>query len=321
VLSRPADHVALINHPIVLMPLAGEIKSGLGKCAPRWKTWVPWKHKDHSMDVHSTNESIMRFETQYLGNLGELEQMIGSGQVAELIVYSNRLDSSPVFHTLNDLKIKTFIAQVAEVSIKPENKALVVSNLESIFKLVGQDQHGRQFNTLHGGKVTWSFDHSLIERIPMANSTHRFEYLFRENEDILVVRPREEGQLSLTATMECTGLTGTITMELIRPIRFEPEIIRINPGETVRATLFKGVERNGAVEIDAGLKVTRQNSPEITWEASVSEAAVFSANTLEITGIKKGMITITATHARFPVECNARLTVIVGSSSRDEKLE
>jgi hypothetical protein len=88
---------------------------------------------------------------------------------------------------------------------------------------------------------------------------------FCEHEDIPVVKPKEEGQLSLTATMECTGLTTTINMKVIRPIHFEPEVIRIKPGETVRAPLFKGIEQivesSRVVIIDDGLQVTREKFP------------------------------------------------------------
>jgi hypothetical protein len=276
------------------------------------------EHKNQSIYTHSTNESVMQLKTWFLGNLGELERAIGQGQVVELHVSSNKFDGSPVILTVNDLKIEGSMAPVAEVSIRCESRHLILSTLESIFKFTGQDQHGRHFNTLHGGKVTWSFDDKIIERIPIAHSQHKFEYLFHECEDILVVRPRGEGQTSLTATMGCTNLTTTIDVQVIRPIRFYPEIIRMTPGETVRASLFKGIERIVGnfryVDIDPALRVTRENSPEIKWETSGSEAAVFSADTLSIRGIRKGTIRITAAHSQFPLDCHSSLTVVVDSS-------
>jgi hypothetical protein len=302
------------------MPLAGQMKPGLPKCQPKWQAWIPLEYKHSSMYVHSTTESTMHFNTWFLGNLGELEQTIGYGQVVELQVDSNESTIFPVVLTVNDLKFEGSLSPVVEVSIKSERRILILSTLESIFKLIGKDPYGRQFNTLHGGTVKWLFDNRIIEQIPMAESQYRSEYLFREHEDILLVRPKEEGQTSLTAIMECTGVATTINLYVIRPIRFEPGIIRIIPGETVRVPLFKGVI-NGShkMDIDPGLKVTRENSPEIKWEISGSDAAVWSPNTLSVTGIKKGMVTIMATHSQFPLECNARLTVIVDSLSGDEQ--
>jgi hypothetical protein len=318
IFSNPANEISLINHRTVLMPPAGELKYGFSKCEPQWQTWIPWQHKDHSMFLDSTNESVMAFDTKYLGNVGELEDRIGRGQVVELHVHSNKFDDSPVILTVNDFKIEGFVAPITQISIETDRKCLIVSNVESIFKLIGKDQHDRQFNTLHGCKVIWSFDERIIERIRMAESEYKFKYLFREYEDIFVVKAREEGQFSLTAMMKCTGLTTTKNIEVIRPIRFEPEMIRMKSGETIHASLFKGIEgmKNGIrqIDIDRNLEVTRENSPEIEWETNGSDAAVFSTETYSIRGMKEGTIIITATHSRFPFDCHARLIVFVDSS-------
>jgi hypothetical protein len=243
---------------------------------------------------------------------------VSGGQVVEVRAYSNISTVSPVVLTIDNHTMEGDIAAVADVFIKSKSSFLVVSNQPSIFKLIGKDQRGRQFNTLDGGKVKWTFDNNLLERIAIGDSPYRYKHRFWEYEDILVVRPKEEGQLSLTATMECTGVSATIALYVIRPIRFESQFIQIKPGETINARLFKGFQRikNGVrvIDIDYRLQVTPENSPEIEWRTDGSDAAIFSASTLSIRGIKTGTIIIRATHSRFPVECNAILTVNVVSS-------
>jgi hypothetical protein len=70
------------------------------------------------MSIHRTNESVMEFDSQYLGNVGEPEDRIGRGQVVELHVYSNKFDISPLILTVTDLKIEGFVAPIAQISIE-----------------------------------------------------------------------------------------------------------------------------------------------------------------------------------------------------------
>jgi hypothetical protein len=96
--SIKMDQIALFNHPVALIPLPGEMKPdlpqcklsssqcklgrsqcklGLPQCQPRWQTWIPCEHDVYSMYINITNESVIPVDTLELGNLGELEDLIG----------------------------------------------------------------------------------------------------------------------------------------------------------------------------------------------------------------------------------------------------
>jgi hypothetical protein len=317
-LSLVASHVVLPKSQfhvsdspkLIRLPIAGQLVPHAPVCEAKWIAWVNCTGSCN-FKLKSGNPSIVAWE-----DIATPPELAPIGRLVALGVKSSIGKVSPVIVTVGKQDIEVLVASVATAQIKSTCKEVIVSERDLIFKFTATDDEGNQFATLHGGRVKWEFDRSVIQRFPLQTSpVNAAKYMYQEFEDVLVVRALEEGVTNLTATMECTGITQTIEVETFRPIVFDPPHYSILVNDRIDVKLFRGIQslQNGKkiVRGKESLRVTSANLGSLIIKSDDSSIVDFSTDTFTAIGLKPGTVRIRVSHKRCLHDCNAALTVTV----------
>jgi hypothetical protein len=302
--TQLSPRAALADHPTVLLPVAGQTSAVRPRCDPSWV--IPFARQNQPIRSNSSNQADIELVPVMIPDLGH---------AVELKVRGTQPTVSSVVLLIEDHSIEGFTAVVAHGYIKSKSRILLVSTVHSVFKFVGVDQYGNQFNTLNGGKVKWTFDERLVKRIPARESNFSRKYPYRDYEDTLIVQLVNEGTTTVTATMECTGISHSIQVVVVRPIGFDRPVLTILPGETVKLHLFNGVHHmtdgRKAIEIDRTLPIAQDGASRLVWLPGDTSIISFSPGDMTVTGLRTGTTHIKVTNGIYGEYSSAIATVHV----------